>query len=101
MKQTLFAAFHHYGVFDIKHPEPRVEMIQPGALAKASVPFLIVKMGNAFPDLSELYDDPVRWMEAVGEMADPYELELELVKQDGDWRVRKATVTGLRSIGSF
>lgn len=101
VKRILFAAFHHYGTFDIKHPRPLVDIIQPGASAKASVPFLIVQKDKAFPELSELYDDPTRWMEAVGEMADPYELELELVKSDGEWRVRKATLLGLRSIGTF
>jgi hypothetical protein len=40
--------------------------------------------------LKELYEDPQGWLEAVGEKVDLYQLELQWVKVDGKWLVRRA-----------
>ena len=62
---------------------------------------MIVRQGRPLPELSDLYNDPARWVEAVSEMADVYELELDLVEDDGEWRVKKAAILGLKPSGIF
>jgi hypothetical protein len=69
-----------------------------GEKASASVPFLIVRENVSLPGLKDFAHDPQRWLEEVGENADLYSLEMELVKQSGEWLVRRVTLkrfTGL------
>ncbi|MBW2530728.1 MAG: hypothetical protein JRI55_04575 [Deltaproteobacteria bacterium] len=101
VRGTLMMAFKHYGVFDIRHPRPDIEVDPSGKLATVRVPFLIVRQGRSVPDLGELYDDPQRWLEEVGEIADPYHLQLQAVKRDGEWFVKQARLKGVRSLGQF
>jgi len=89
-KRILFVAFRHYHDFKILYPRPNVELKPDKRSASAVFPFLIVKKETTLPKLKELYEDPQRWLEAVGENADLYRLKLEWIKQNGDWLVRQA-----------
>lgn len=89
-KRILFVAFRHYQDFKIIYPRPSVELNQDKRFASAAFPFLIVKKDTTLPKLKEFYEDPQRWLEAVGEKADLYRLRLEWVKQDGEWLVKQA-----------
>lgn len=89
-RRILFMAFHHYGEFNVLNPRPRVEVSPDRRTASAVFPFLIVKKEASIPGLKDMYEDPKRWLEMVGENADLYRLKLELVKDDGDWLVSQA-----------
>ena len=89
-RRILFVAFRHYQDFKILYPRPSVELKPDKRSASAVFPFLIVKKETALPKLKDLYEDPQRWLETVGEKADLYRLKLECIKQNGDWLVRQA-----------
>lgn len=89
-RRILFVAFRHYQDFKILYPRPNVELKPDKRSASAVFPFLIVKKETSLPKLKELYEDPQRWLETVGENADLYRLKLEWGKQNGDWLVRQA-----------
>jgi hypothetical protein len=89
-RRILFVAFRHYGEFKILYPRPSVDLKPDKRSASAVFPFLIVKKETTLPKLKELYEDPKRWLETVGENADLYRLKLGWVKQNGDWLVRQA-----------
>ena len=89
-RRILFVAFRHYQDFKILYPRPSVDLKPDKRSASAVFPFLIVKKETTLPKLKELYEDPQRWLETVGENADLYRLKLEWVKQNGDWLVRLA-----------
>ena len=89
-RRILFVAFRHYQDFKILYPRPSVELKPDKRSASAVFPFLIVKKEAALPKLKELYEDPQRWLETVGENADLYRLKLECLKQNGDWLVKQA-----------
>jgi hypothetical protein len=93
-KGILFGAFMHYGKFKIHFPRPTVEMASDGNSADATVHFLIVRQNQSIPGLKELYDDPRKWMETVGEKADLYQLKLAMVKDGGEWLVNTAELEG-------
>jgi hypothetical protein len=89
-RRILFVAFRHYQDFKILYPRPSVDLKPDKRSASAVFPFLIVKKETTLPKLKELYEDPQRWLETVGENADLYRLKLEWTKQNGDWLVRLA-----------
>ena len=89
-RRILFLAFRHYQDFKILYPRPNVDLKPDKRSASAVFPFLIVKKETILPKLKELYEDPQRWLETVGENADLYRLKLECLKQNGDWLVRQA-----------
>ena len=89
-RRILFVAFRHYQDFKILYPRPNVELKPDKRSASAVFPFLIVKKETTLPKLKELYEDPQRWLETVGENADLYRLKLECLKQNGDWMVKQA-----------
>ncbi|MGD9189962.1 MAG: hypothetical protein PVI89_17215, partial [Desulfobacteraceae bacterium] len=90
VKGILFATFQRYGRFEIHYPRPTVKISPDGNEAAAVLYFLIVSQDRKIPGLKELYEDPQGWLEAVGEKADLYQLELQWVKVDGKWLVRRA-----------
>jgi hypothetical protein len=96
---VLWRTFRHYGDMKIVYPQPGVDLEPEGGKAKASFPFMIVKKEHAFTDLEKLREDPVRWIEAVGESADLYRLGLQLTREGGDWLVGKATLERFKGIG--
>ena len=89
-RRILFMAFRHYHDFKILYPRPNVELKPDKRSASAVFPFLIVKKETTLPKLKELYEDPQRWLETVGENADLYRMRLEWIKQNGDWLVKQA-----------
>jgi hypothetical protein len=91
-RRILFVAFRHYQDFKILYPRPNVELKPDKRSASALFPFLIVKKETTLPKLKELYEDPQRWLETVGENADLYRLKLECLKQNGDWLVKQARI---------
>ena len=99
VRRILWLAFRHYRSFRLIYPEPKVELEASGNRASARVYFLIVKKERSFPELQDLYKNPQRWLEEVGENADLYRLQLALLKQDGEWLVERALLEPYRGIG--
>jgi hypothetical protein len=60
---------------------------------------LIVKKDRAIPDVKDLYNEPRRWLETVGENADLYQVKLQLLKKGGRWRVHQARLDGFKGLG--
>ncbi|MFO8070619.1 MAG: hypothetical protein R6V85_01980 [Polyangia bacterium] len=99
IKGALLVAFRRYGQFSIEHPRPSVEVEEDGVEASADLPFLVVRENREVPDLKDLYDDPQRWLEEVGELADLYFLDLRLIKEEDAWRVEGVRIRGTRGRG--
>lgn len=95
VRGILFMAFRHYGRFKIHYPQPSVEIIEAGRTARAAMHFIIVSQDKPLPGLKELYEDPQRWIEVASEKADLYQLQLDIVKTDNDWRVKIARMSRL------
>jgi len=97
----LWRAFKYYGPLQVLYPRPDVELAEGGKQAFAGFPFLIVRKEQTLPELEQLRDDPLGWLDEVGKNADLYRLELDLINLDGDWLVKQAilkrfTGTGFR-----
>jgi hypothetical protein len=90
IRGVLWRTFKYYGPLEILYPRPVVEIDDHVNEASAQLPFLIVKKDHPFKDLEGLRDDPMAWIDAIGDAADLYRLRLEWIKQDGDWRVDRA-----------
>ena len=99
VRGILFAAFRHYGDFDIRYPRPSVTLEEGAGGASAVIHFMIVRRDYDIPGLKELYDDPQRWLKLAGEKADLYQLKLDLTNDSGQWRVRQATLEGFKGWG--
>lgn len=99
VKGVLFAAFKHYGQFQIKYPRPSVQVDSEGAQADATIYFLIVSQSRELPGLKTLYDNPRKWVEAAQEKADLYQLKLKWIKHDGGWLIRRAVLEGFKGMG--
>ena len=99
IKRIIWAAFMHYGNLSVLYPRPSVEVSDKQNSASCKIYLLIVKKEQTLPDLKELYNDPKRWLEAVGENADLYQIDLELLKTDGDWLVRRVHLEGFTGMG--
>lgn len=99
VKGILLRAFMHYGKFKLHFPKPAVEMADDGLSAMATLHFLIVRQNQTIPGLKDLYDDPRKWLETVGEKADLYQLETSWVKGGGDWLVVSANLAGFKGTG--
>ena len=100
-KATLFAAFRFYGAFHINYPRPMVSVNDAKTHGEATIPFVIIKQGAAFPDLKALYNEPERWLEEVGQMADLYHLTLWLKKNGDTWLVERAHIQGTKRFGQI
>lgn len=99
IKGVLWRAFRHYGPLKVLHPRPDVEMNEDANQASAQLPFLIVKREQTFPGLEKAYNDPLVWLDEVGENADLYRLRLELTKPDSDWLVNRAYLERFTGMG--
>jgi hypothetical protein len=99
IKRIIWAALMHYGKLKVLYPEPTVDITSNDSSASARVYFLIVKKDRNLPELKELYKDPRRWLEEVSENADLYQLNLQLLKKNGDWLVKQAHLEGFKGIG--
>ena len=99
IKRIIWLAFKHYGNLKILYPEPSVKLTSNENSASSRVYLLIVKKDRKLPELKELYTEPRRWLEEVGENADLYQLNLQMLKKDGDWLVKQAHLEGFKGIG--
>ncbi len=99
IKGLLWRTFNYYGPLKVLYPRVSVEIEEGGKAAQASTPFLIVKQEQTFPGLDTLRDDPLAWLDGIGENADLYRLKLELTRTGNDWRVHHATVERFTGLG--
>ena len=99
VKGVLWRIFQYYGAIHIHFPRPHVQLGEALSEATAQTPFLIVKKEQSLPQLKTLRDDPVAWLQEVGENADLYRLTLHLVNHDGDWVVARALVEKFTGLG--
>ena len=99
IKRIIWTAFMHYGKLKILYPEPSVRLTSNESSASSTVYFLIIKKDRNMPELKALYKDPRRWLEEVGENADLYQLNLQMLKKNGDWLVKQAHLEGFKGIG--
>jgi hypothetical protein len=99
IKRILWRAFMHYGKLKVLYPKPSVDVSAKDNTAACAVYLLIVKKDRAFPDIKDLYDDPGRWLETVGENADLYQIKLQMLKKDGTWLVKQAHLVGFKGLG--
>ncbi len=99
IKRILWRAFRHYGKLKVLYPKPSVDVSAKNNTAACKAYLLIVKKDLAFPDVKEFYDDPKRWLETVGERADLYQLNLQMIKKEGNWWVKQAHLEGFKGFG--
>jgi hypothetical protein len=99
IKRLLFAAFMHYGKLKVLYPKPSVDLSTTDNSATCMIYLLIVKKDRAIPDVKDLYNDPRRWLETVGENADLFQIKLQLLKKSGKWLVKQAHLEGFKGLG--
>lgn len=99
VRKILWWGFRQYGAFEILYPEPSIELVGTGHVAKGRVYFMIVRKDQSYPDLIGLYKDPDAWLEQVGKNADLYRLDLHFSKEDGDWLVKMARLKNFKGLG--
>ena len=98
VSMTLMMAFRRYEDFTILYPHPGVTVEPSKTEATADITFIVVRRGGQAPDLGSFVEDPRAWLARASKVADPYVLKLWLVKQDGDWLVRRVQLSGMRSL---
>jgi len=99
IKRIIFAALMHYGKLKILYPKPSVDLSTTDNSATCMIYLLIVKKDRTIPDVKDLYEEPRRWLETVGENADLFQIKLQLLKKDGSWRVNQAHLEGFKGLG--
>jgi len=99
IKGVLWQTFKRYGTFSILYPRPAIEIAEGGREASTRFPFLIVKKKNPIPGLEALRNDPLAWVDAIGDAADLYSLRLQWIKQDGEWLVGWAFLERFAGVG--
>lgn len=99
VRGVLWNAFNHYGRLKVLYPRAEVEVAEGATRASARFPFVIVRKEQTIPGLEALVDDPLAWLETVGDNADVYRLTLQLAKQGGEWAVDHARLERFSGIG--
>jgi hypothetical protein len=99
IKRLIFAALMHYGKLKILYPKPSVDLSTADNSATCMIYLLIVKKDRTIPDVKDLYEEPRRWLETVGENADLFQIKLQLLKKSGKWRVKQAHLEGFKGLG--
>jgi hypothetical protein len=99
IKRFIFSAFMHYGKLKVLYPKPSVDLSAKDNSATCMIYLLIVKKDRAIPDVKDLYNEPRRWLETVGENADLYQVKLQLLKKGATWRVHQARLEGFKGLG--
>ena len=99
IKRIIFAALMHYGKLEVLYPKPSVDLSNSDNSATSMIYLLIVKKDRTIPDVKDLYEEPRRWLEKVGENADLFQVEIKLLKKDGKWRVNQAHLEGFKGLG--
>ncbi|WP_319522850.1 hypothetical protein [uncultured Desulfosarcina sp.] len=90
IRAVLWRTFRYYGPLAVFYPRPEIEISEKADEASARFPFLIVRKEHDMPGLDTLRNDPVAWIEAVGDKADLYSLQLEWIRKNGEWIVDRA-----------
>lgn len=100
-KRILLISFKRYGKFKVRHPEFAVKLNESKTTAEVTIPFLIVREGENEPDFSEA-KDAESWLQVVtAAVGDPYRLNLGFTKKEGDWKIWKATIDGIKRYDSL
>lgn len=99
VRGVLWNAFNHYGPLKVLYPRAEVTVTEDSKRASARFPFVILRKEHEIPGLDALVDDPVAWLETVGDNADLYRLTLQLAKQGGEWAVDQARLERFSAIG--
>ena len=99
IKRIIFAALMHYGKLKVLYPKPSVDLSTSDNSAICMIYLLIVKKDRTIPDVKDLYEEPRRWLETVGENADLFQVKLQLLKKDGKWLVKQAHLEGFKGLG--
>ena len=99
IKRIIWLALKRYGQIKILYPKPSVALLDEDNRASCGVYLLIVKKDRTIPDLKDLYEEPRRWLETVGENADLFQVKLQLLKKDGKWLVNQAHLEGFKGLG--
>lgn len=98
-KGMLFYIFRRYKDLSIMYPRPSVS-VEPGAtVGSARVVFLLLRGGDARPDVEGLADDLDQWVRKVGDYTSLYRLKLSFVKEDDDWLVERAHLERFKGLG--
>jgi len=92
IRAVLWRTFNYYGPLSIFYPRPEIEINPAAGEASTRFPFLIVRKEHDMPGLDTLRDDPMAWIEATGDKADLYNLQLEWIQKDGEWLVDRAFI---------
>ena len=71
-----------------------MELSADALSATVAMPFLLMRRDVALPGLEELREDPQGWLAQVGDRADLYHLELQLVEREGEWLANSAHLRG-------
>jgi len=90
IRAVLWRTFKTYGPLAVFYPRPEIEINAAAGEASTRFPFLIVRKEHDLPGLDTLRDDPMAWIEAVGDKADLYNLQLEWIQKNGEWVVDRA-----------
>ena len=99
IKRIIFAALMHYGKLKVLYPKPSVDLSNTDNTATSMIYLLIVKKDRTIPDVKDLYEEPRRWLEKVGENADLYQVRLQLLNKNGKWLVKQAQLEGFKGLG--
>ena len=99
IKRLIFSAFMHYGKLKVLYPKPSVDLSTTDDNATSMIYLLIVKKDRSIPDVKDLYEEPRRWLEKIGENADLYQIKLQLVKKDNKWLVKQVHLEGFKGLG--
>jgi hypothetical protein len=99
VKTIIWLAFKHYRKFKILYPDPSISLQDDSRTAKATLTFLIVKKEQSLPDLNDLWRNPEKWLNDLGENADLYQLKLDWSKNNDNWQVKQARLAPFRGLG--
>ena len=98
-REILFRAFKYYGNFKIHYPQPSIRVDDDTGTSKVTVYFILVRQDLDLPDLKDLVDAPQQWLAAARQKADLYQLKLNLIKSDRQWKVQQAHLHGSKGVG--
>ncbi len=93
VRGILFVMLKRYGKFRIMHPRPSITLSDDEQSAIVKMNFLIARKQQLFPELEQLYKEPVAWLETVDKNADLYTLSMELGAGSGEWLLKRARIT--------
>ncbi len=71
------------------YPRPEIECDSENS-ASVSLPFLLINSGAENSALEDLFDSPDQWVEQAQTLGKVHQVELSLVRKDGQWFVQTA-----------